>query len=330
MGRKSNKVVIFGGGTGLSIILRGLKLFTDDITAIVTVADDGGGSGVLRSDLGMLPPGDIRNCIISLADTPPVMERLMQHRFQEGQLKGQSFGNLLIAAMNEMYGDFDYAIKEISNIFRIRGRVLPMTLEDIHLHGELENGSVICGENKIPLMAKQTKQKIHRVFLSPETCEPLEETIQSILEADIIVLGPGSLYTSVIPNLLVKDIPYWIKQSKAEVYYICNIMTQPGETDGYDVKDHVKALWDHAPDLPIHYILANNQIIPDTVSEIYKQEKSEMVKLDSLQESFLNKKNIKIISDNFLDIEQNYIRHDAVQLSKTILQDNRIIRFKAR
>ncbi len=327
MKKRGKNVVIFGGGTGLSIILRGLKFYTDNITAIVTVADDGGGSGVLREDLGMLPPGDIRNCIISLSDTPPIMEQLMQHRFREGYLKGQSFGNLFIAAMNEIHGDFEHAIKEVSKIFRIKGQVLPMTLTDTNLVAELESGLSIFGEDTIPEYVIKTNDRIMKISLVPDSCDPLEETIRSIEEADVIIIGPGSLYTSIIPNLLVRHVSRLIGSSKAKVYYICNLMTQPGETDGYDISDHVDALFEHGHNLRIDYIVVNDEQVDEKVRDIYKQKKSSQILMDEKQEEYLNKKNIRIIRDNFLDIEKNYIRHDAGRIARAILEQRKVIDF---
>lgn len=327
MKRKGKNVVIFGGGTGLSIVLRGLKSYTENITAIVTVADNGGGSGALREDLGMLPPGDIRNCIISLADAPPILEQLMQHRFKEGYLKGQSFGNLFIAAMNEIHGDFEHAIKEVSNIFRIKGQVLPMTLTDTNLVAELESGLSIFGEDTIPEYVSKTNDRIKKISLVPESCDPLDETIRSIEDADVIIIGPGSLYTSVIPNLLVRNVSKMIGSSRAKVYYICNLMTQPGETDGYNVSDHVEALYLHGKNLRLDYIIVNDEKVDDKVREIYQQKNAIQVLMDGDQEEYLKNKNIKVIRDNFLDIEKNYIRHNADRISKIILDQKKVIDF---
>ena len=188
------KVVVIGGGTGQSIFLRGLKKITPNITAIVTVADDGGGSGVLRSDLGMLPPGDIRNCLLALANTEPTMQEVMQYRFEEGGLKGQSFGNLFLAAMNGLYGNFETAVYKLSEIFNITGRVLPVTLESIDLIAKLKNGNIIKGESKIPKEVRKQKSKIEEVYLEPKDAKPLSEGINSIYEADYVIMGPGSIY----------------------------------------------------------------------------------------------------------------------------------------
>jgi uncharacterized cofD-like protein len=283
------KIVVFGGGTGLSILLRGLKNYTKDISAIVTVADNGGGSGVLREDLGMLPPGDMRNCIIALADIEPVMVSLMQHRFSEGYLKGQSFGNLLIAAMYEIFGNYEHALKEIGSIFRLSGKVLPMTLEDTQLKASLDNGDCILGEKYIPEYVSKSNTKIDKISLVPEICKPLEETVRDIKEADVVVIGPGSLYTSVIPNMLVEGIPSLLKESKAPVFYVCNLMTQPGETDNYNVSDHVKAIIKHSRDQMIDYVIVNDQKISDDLIVNYKYQGAKQVLIDEDQIKLINK-----------------------------------------
>lgn len=312
------KLVVFGGGTGLSILLRGLKKYTKDISAVVTVADNGGGSGVLREDLGMLPPGDMRNCIIALSDIEPTMLKLMQHRFKDGYLNGQSFGNLLIAAMYELFGDYEHALKEIGSIFRLSGKVLPMTLQDTQLKAVLNNGDCILGEKDIPEFVNKCGCKIDRVILVPDECVPLEETIKDIKEADIIILGPGSLYTSVIPNLLVKGIPQLISQSNATVFYICNLMTQPGETDDYNVYDHVNAINKHCNCSVIDYVIANNERISDSQIENYKFKGAKQVIIDNDQIKKLESLNIKVISENFIEIRKNYIRHNSDKIGELL------------
>lgn len=220
------KVVILGGGTGLSVLLRGLKTKPVDITAIVTVADDGGSSGRLRHDLNIPPPGDIRNVLAALSDVEPLVEDLFQHRFNKGNdLTGHSLGNLILAAMTNITGDFFHAVTEMSKVLNVRGKVLPAANSSVVLHAELENGQVVTGESKIPTYG----ERIKRVFLTPDTIEPLPESIQVIREADLIVLGPGSLYTSILPNLLVPHIGEEVIRSKAKKVYICNVMTQPGK-----------------------------------------------------------------------------------------------------
>lgn len=311
-------VVVFGGGTGLSILLRGLKKITKDITAVVTVADNGGGSGVLREDLGMLPPGDMRNCITALADIEPSMIKLLQHRFKDGYLEGQSFGNLFIAAMYEIYGDYEHALKEIGSIFRLSGKVLPMTLVNTHLKAELENGDLIFGEKDIPDYVKKTKNKIKQIYLVPGNCNPLDETIEDIENADVIILGPGSLYTSVIPNLLVNNIAERICSSRAKVFYICNVMTQPGETDGYNVIDHIKAINKHTGRNLVDFVIVNNKILSDEHIKKYKNLGAEQVIVDDNQLQILKDMNIKVITDNLIEIKNNYIRHNAVKIGKII------------
>jgi len=312
------KVVVFGGGTGLSILLRGIKLYTKDISAVVTVADNGGGSGVLREDLGMLPPGDMRNCITALADIEPTMIKLLQHRFKDGYLNGQSFGNLLIAAMYEIFGDYEHALKEIGSIFRLSGKVLPMTLQDTQLKALLDNGDYILGEKDIPEYVSRSNSKIDKIQLVPELCKPLEETVNDIKDADVIVLGPGSLYTSVIPNILVHDIPKLITQSKATVFYICNVMTQPGETDDYDVVDHVNAIIKHSYRNLIDYVIVNDELISEDLIQNYKYKGAKQVLIDEEQKNQLEEINIKVISSNFIDIRKNYIRHNAEKIGKVL------------
>ncbi len=313
------KIVVFGGGTGLSVLLRGLKHYTKDISAIVTVADNGGGSGVLREDLGMLPPGDMRNCIIALADIEPIMLKLMQHRFKDGYLNGQSFGNLFIAAMYEIFGDYEHALKEIGSIFRLSGKVLPMTLQDTQLKAYLSNGECIVGEKDIPEFATKTDSKIDKVSLVPNICMPLEETVRDIQEADVIIIGPGSLYTSVMPNLLVKSIPDMITNSKATVFYVCNLMTQPGETDNYNVLDHVNAIIKHSNRHIIDYVIANDELIPEEQIENYKYKGSAQVIIDKEQIKTLEEMNIRVISSNFIEIRKNYIRHNSGKIGQLLL-----------
>jgi len=316
---KDKKIVVFGGGTGLSILLRGLKNYTENITAIVTVADDGGGSGKIREDMGMLPPGDIRNCLISLSDVEPITEKLMQHRFKEGYLRGQSFGNLFIAAMYEIFGDFEHALKELGSIFRITGKILPMTLEDTNLKAELEDGEIVFGEQYIPEYVRKTGKRIKRMMIVPENVEPMYETIASIREADVIVLGPGSLFTSIIPNILVRDVVRHIKESNAKVVYVSNIMTQPGETDGYSTLDHIRMLKEHCGDDIIDYIVVNNKKPDNNVLEKYRKENSIQVELDNNQKKLIKEMNVKIIEDNFLEVEKMYIKHEAEKLSRVLM-----------
>ncbi len=313
------KIVIIGGGTGLSVLLRGLKLFTSNITAIVTVADDGGGSGKLREDLGILPPGDIRSCILALADMEPTMEKLLQHRFEEGDLKGQSFGNLLIASMNGISGNFEEAIKRISDVLAVTGKVLPVTLKDITLYAKLENGNVIKGESNIPIKSLEQKSPVESVFIKPKAAETVKDAIDAIEEADLVLLGPGSLYTSVIPNLLVGNIKESLNKTKALKVYITNVMTQPGETDKYTVYPHVDALLKHWENASLDYVIANTGTISDIVSKKYETEYAEVTKLTEEDKEKLKAKGIKLIAEDLIDIKKDYVRHDAIKLSKIIV-----------
>ncbi|MEG1310438.1 MAG: YvcK family protein [Romboutsia sp.] len=312
-------VVVIGGGTGQSVFLRGLKYFTQNITAVVTVADDGGGSGVLREDLGMLPPGDIRNCLLALANIEPTMDEVMKYRFTEGALKGQSFGNLFLAAMNGLYENFEVAVYKMSEIFAITGRVLPITLEDINLIAKLKNGEFVKGESSIPNGVKVQQSGIDRVYLDPIDAKPLQEVINSIANADIIIMGPGSLYTSVIPNLLVEGVVDAIKKSNSPKVYISNIMTQPGETDGYNVLDHINAIVKHANENIIDYVISNNEILPIEIFDIYQKDGAKQVLLDKNQKEKLKSMGIKSIEENLIEIKSNYIRHDAKYISNIVV-----------
>jgi uncharacterized cofD-like protein len=311
--QKGPKVVALGGGTGLSNLLRGLKDYTSNITAIVTVADDGGSSGILRDEFDMLPPGDIRNCLVALADTEPLMKELFQYRFiSEGKLLGHNFGNLFIVAMSKVTGDFVDAIKESSKVLAIRGKVLPSTTENIRLGAVFVDKSVVMGESNIPCVSK----KIDRVFLEPESCQPLSDTLNAIREADIIVIGPGSLYTSILPNLLVEEISNEIRRSRAKKIYVANVMTQPGETLGYTVSDHIRVIIDHVGRGLFNYVIANQEEGSSSLEKKYKEEGAFPVKVDRQQ---IEKEGIKLIESKLL-IQEGYLRHDPWKLAKIILK----------
>lgn len=314
---KGPKIVAIGGGTGLSTMLRGLKSFSSNITAVVTVADDGGGSGMLRQELGMLPPGDIRNCILALADTEPILEQLLQYRFQDGSLKGQSFGNLFLAAMDGISSNFEEAVRRVSDVLAVTGRVLPVTLDNVTLNAELDDGGIICGESRIGKHSDFHKGRIKRVYLEPSHAEPLKDVIDAISEADIIALGPGSLYTSIIPNLLVKGVCGAIKNSKALKAYVCNVMTQPSETEGYSAYDHIKALEEHSYAGMVECCIVNNSSIPDKLLEKYLNDGAEQVRID--KDKILNA-DIKLIEGNIASLKNNLIRHDSKKLAKTVIE----------
>ncbi|KXS43301.1 MULTISPECIES: gluconeogenesis factor YvcK family protein [unclassified Candidatus Frackibacter] len=311
--KRGPKIVVIGGGTGLPTMLRGIKEFTSNITAVVTVADDGGSSGVLRDELDILPPGDIRNCLVALADTEVLMESLFQYRFDTGEeLNGHSFGNLFIATMTKVIGDFEEAIKESSKVLAIRGRVLPSTLEDVVLFAETEDGEVIKGESKIP----EVNKRIKRVFLEPGDCDSLPEVIKEIEEADAVVLGPGSLYTSVIPNLLVSEISEAIKRTDALKIYNCNVMTQPGETTGYTAADHIQALYDHGGSEIVDYILVNNEGISAELLEKYQEEGAEPVEVDFGR---LEELGINVVQAPLLN-KEDLVRHNPHKLAEVIIK----------
>lgn len=314
------KVVVIGGGTGLSVLLRGIKNYTSNITAIVTVADDGGGSGKLREDLGMLPPGDIRNCILALADTEPIMEKLLQYRFEEGSLKNQSFGNLLIAAMVGISDNFEDAIKRINDILAVTGKVLPVTTEDVVLYGRLKNGKIIKGESQIPIKSIELDSPIEKVFIKPKDAKPLKESLDAIMDADVIILGPGSLFTSLLPNLVMEDITKSIEKSNAMKVYIANLMTQPGETHGFTLGDHVKTILDHTKRNIIQFIYTNNQDIPEDIVKRYNQEGAYPIILTEEDREFFQLNNIKTIENNYIEIKKGYLRHDAIKLSHDIIE----------
>ncbi|NLD46218.1 MAG: YvcK family protein [Clostridiaceae bacterium] len=313
---KGPKIVVLGGGTGLSTMLRGLKSYSSNITAIVTVADDGGGSGILRQDLGILPPGDIRNCILALADTEPVMEKLLQYRFQDGMLKGQSFGNLFLAAMDGISSSFEEAVRRMSDVLAVTGRVLPVTLQDIKLCAELDDGFTICGESNISRHNDFHKGKIKRVYMEPKDVKPLKEAIDAINDADIIVLGPGSLYTSIMPNLLVNGICDEIKASKAVKLYVCNVMTQPGETEEYSVSDHIKAIEKHSFKGIVDYCIVNTEDIPGQLKKKYEEDGASTVRLDP---DYFEGCGVKVVKGSFVTINNNYVRHDTKKLAQAII-----------
>lgn len=305
------RIVVVGGGTGLSVLLRGIKKYTSNITAIVSVADDGGSSGRLRDDLGILPPGDIRNCLVALADKESLMEDLLQYRFSVGELAGHSLGNLLIAAMNDLAGGFHQAIRGMSRVLAVRGRVLPSTLQNVSLGAEYADGKVIFGESNIPGYGKRIK----RVFLDPGDCYPLPESLQAIAEADAVVLGPGSLYTSILPNLKVSGLAESIARSRAVRIYVCNIMTQPGETDGYTAGDHVRAILSHAGRV-IDYVVVNREDIPREVRDRYGREGAAPVVPDVRE---IEKDGFKAVTEQLL-AGGDVVRHDPDKLARLIFK----------
>lgn len=310
------KIVAIGGGTGLSHLLRGLKDYSAKITAIVTVADDGGSSGRLRREIGVLPPGDIRNCLAALADEEKLLTELFQYRFQAGDgLVGHSFGNLFLTAMSDIAGDLEQAIAASSKVLAVRGEVLPATLSDVSLWAELADGRRIEGESSIT----EAKGKILKIGCTPANPPALPRVVEALQEADFIIIGPGSLYTSVIPNLLVKEIADAIAQSEVPRIYVCNIMTQPGETDGYSVADHIRAI-DRACGRPLFDAVVVQGKVPSAKSLIrYSQENSYPVVLDREAITQLGR---RIVITNVMDEDKNtgLIRHNSQRLAGMLLR----------
>lgn len=314
--RKLNRgprIVAVGGGTGLSMLLSGAKNITNNLTAIVSVGDDGGSSGRLREEMGILPPGDIRHCITALADDEDLVNKLFKYRFTNGEgLEGHSFGNLFLTALYDITGDMVSAVRASSRVLSIRGRVLPATLDDMKLVAEMEDGRIIHGESTIP----EAHGKIKRLFTEPANCKALPDVIQAIRDAELIILGPGSLYTSVIPNLLVKEISEEIIKSKAKKIYVCNIMTQPGETDNYTVSDHLKALIQHASSNKIVDAVLVNDYLPDNLAGKYQEAGSYPVKLDVPE---VKKLGIKIFAKKLIqDSREGLVRHSSTRVARAV------------
>ncbi len=312
------KIVAIGGGTGLSTMLKGIKNITNNITAVVTVGDDGGSSGKLREEMGIIPPGDVRQCIAALADDDDIVTKLFKYRFKTGEgLEGHSFGNLFITAMSAICGDMVTAIKESSKVLLIRGRVLPSTADDMRLVAIMEDGSIVKGESKIP----EAMKKIVTLTCEPKNCTANIEAVKAIEDADLIILGPGSLYTSVIPNLLIEDITRAIDKSKAKKIYACNIMTQPGETDNYSASDHINAILKHAKmngatsDRFVDAVLVNNSM-PEKLAKKYEEKDSLPIDLDL---SAIKDMGIQVVSHKLIeDNNEGLVRHSPRRLARAI------------
>ena len=315
--RKGPAIVALGGGHGLSAILRGLKLYTDDLTAIVTVADDGGGSGVLREDLGMPPPGDIRNCMEAMADTESLMQQLLAYRFPDGRLAGQAFGNLLLAALDGVSDSFDQAVARMSEVLAIAGQILPVTNANVQLEAVFENGASVRGESKISDAKKKQNCRIHHVRLLPEHTTALPAALSAIRRAEVILLGPGSLYTSVIPNLLVDGISEAIEDSSALKIYVCNIMTQDGETEGMTAQDHVAALLEHGGPGLVDLCLCNSDPVSPELLERYSAEDAAPMEVDRRELELLG---AELVYRPLMDLDCGYARHDGVKVAQAVLE----------
>ncbi|MFH1715588.1 MAG: gluconeogenesis factor YvcK family protein [Elusimicrobiota bacterium] len=309
-------IVAIGGGTGISTLLSGLKAYNKNLSAIVTVTDDGGSSGRLSREYGILPPGDIRNCLVSLAEEETLMSQLFQYRFGgEGDIAGHSFGNLFIMAMSDIRGGFEKGIVESSKILAIDGKVIPATLHKVALRAKLETEEVLKGETAI----SKSVGRIKSIFLEPSECKAVPEAVESMNNADIIILGPGSLYTSVIPNLLINDINKALRNSKALKVFVCNIMSQPGETNNFSSLDHLQALNDHIGASCIDYILINTKRIDEDLLEKYAKKASYPIAYDSANVFG----NTAYVTGDFFGRQMSesakYARHDPKKLSSAIV-----------
>ena len=315
-----------GGGTGLSMLLRGLKHYVarrrqeserhpiSDLAAIVTVTDDGGSSGRLRREYRVLPPGDIRNCMVALSQDEALLGRLFQYRFHAGRgLRGHSFGNLFLTALSHVTGDFAEAVRVSGEVLAIRGRIFPTTLENVSLEAVMMDGKVVLGETRI---AKSGK-KIRRLRLRPRRVRPLPEVLEAIRQADLILIGPGSLYTSILPNLLVSGVAEAIEKSSANRVLVANLMTQPGETQGFSLADHVRVIYEQTGRKLFDWVVASNQRVSPEVARRYSRHGAEPVRVD-IQD--LQRIGVRCLLDNLLE-EHGVVRHNAARLSQLLIEE---------
>ena len=317
---KAPNIVVLGGGTGLFSLLSGLKRYTNNISAIVTMSDMGSrvktSTGRLRSDFGMLPPGDVRQCLVALSDSGDLMSDVLQYRFKEGSgLKGHSFGNILLTVLTKVTGGFDKAVAAAHQILAIRGKVIPVTLDQVHLCAKLENGRIIKREHNVEEHKLKYGVEVAELFLEPDA-RASKDALKAIKDADLIVLGPGSLYTSIIPNLLVGGIPEAIRRARAKKVYVCNVMTQPGETDGYTASDHAGKIVRYLGENVLDYIIVNTARAPDALYKRYKKEGARRVKFD---ETDLKGFNADIVKTDLMTTE-NLLRHDPDKLARAVLR----------
>jgi uncharacterized cofD-like protein len=318
------KLVAIGGGNGLSTLLSGLKHYVEAsekervwlrrLSAIVAVSDDGGSSGRLRDELQMLPPGDIRNCMVALSEDSHLLAQLFRHRFRgEGELGGHSFGNLFLAALTEITGDFAEAVKLSSEILASKGHIFPATMADVRLVAELENGTIIRGESNL----SKTGQKIKRLRLEPEKCHPLPETLAAINEADVITVGPGSLFTSLLPPLLVSGVADAIANSRAVKIFVCNLMTQPGETDGFSARQHLEMVKEYAPQIDFDFIVVNTRSVTAEQAARYKSEGAQQIGVHgSISPQTVD--DADLVFGDLLE-EGDKVRHDPAKLARVVL-----------
>lgn len=296
----------------MPVLLRGLKNLPIDLIAVVTVADDGGSTGRLRNEMAIPAPGDIRNVIAALSDAEPMLIELFQHRFEVGNgLSGHSLGNLLLAAMTSVTGDFYDGVKEISRVLNVKGTIYPISTENLSLHAKMEDGTIISGESNIPL----SRKKIDRVFLSPEPAKPFSHAVQAIIDADLVVIGPGSLYTSIMPNLIVPSVQEALEMTSAKIVYVCNLMTQPGETTGFTASDHVEAIIRHIGRGIVQTIIVHNEPIKGNVLEKYAEENAEPVIYDIEKLVSLG---LDVVEEDIVDKQYPTVRHDTDKIAKLL------------
>jgi len=318
------QLVAIGGGTGLSTLLAGLKqlvgkrnegLWLKSLSAIVTVSDDGGSSGRLREELQMLPPGDIRNCMIALSEDSSLLSRLFRYRFRgDGELGGHSFGNLFLAALTEVTGDFTEAVRLSSEVLASKGHIYPATISDVRLVAELEDGTVVRGETQI----SASRAPIRRLHLEPEQCLPLPEVLKAIRVADVITVGPGSLYTSILPNLLVSRVAHAIGESRTTKIFVSNLMTQPGETDGYTARQHIETVKKYAPEIHFDFVVVNDRRISDEQAERYAAEDAYQIGIDDDVMDTVLDRSTKVIRADLLD-EGEKVRHNSDRLARVVI-----------
>jgi len=323
MSNSGQSLVALGGGTGLSTLLAGLKqlvgktddrLWIENLAAIVTVSDDGGSSGRLRDELQMLPPGDIRNCIVALSEDSSLLSRLFRHRFRgDGELGGHSFGNLFLAALTEVTGDFTEAVRLSSEVLASKGHIYPATISDVRLVAELADGSTVRGETQI----SASRTPIRQLRLEPEECLPLPQAVRALRSADVITVGPGSLYTSILPNLLVSQVARVIGDSNATKIYVCNLMTQPGETDGYTARQHLETVRKFAPEIQFDFVVVNDRRISKTQADLYAAEDAYQIGIDDPIEEALDQ-STEIMRTDLLD-QGEKVRHNSERLARVVM-----------
>jgi uncharacterized cofD-like protein len=309
-------IVALGGGTGLSSLLSGLKSFTRNITAVVTVTDEGGSSGRLRDEWGVLPPGDIRNCLVALAEDDNELRQILDFRFDQGELKGHSLGNLILLALTEISGDFRLGVEKINNLLAIRGRVLPVTTESVSIYGKKQNGDIVIGE----LGITKNGSELQDLWLEPKNAKPVKEVIRSVQEAELIVLGPGSLFTSVLPNLMIGGITEEISRMKLPTVYVANLMTQPGETDGFTVTDHVNWIERYLGSVP-DFIVVNNGIIPEIILANYSEQGAFPLYLSPSEIRSLENRGCSVVEASLYSVTDGAIlRHNGQAVSEILIR----------